>query len=236
MLGGHAHKPIPPREMVTTRQELENRQLRLLFWLCYIFDKDMALRLNQPPVMADDYCDLTLPEGYANSVLFVPRSPDTVSEHPFWTPNFFPGELRLSRLKDKVARTLYSASAVRKTEAELFRDIRQLDDELENWRQTLSPEYRPSLSISKTLRMNGPKLSKEPNAMRRIVLHLEYHHLMTTIHRASGRCSFSGPDGRPEAQPFGVVQSSIALTLEASRSTLIFLRTATQGLVGEAFW
>lgn len=238
-LGGHVYVPIKPYSADISDEERESRQLRLLFWLCYTFDKDIALRLNQPPLLSDDYCDLTLPEGYVNSYLF----PSSVEKLSFTDrlgadENFvplFPGELFLSRLKGEAARLLYSAQAARKTEAELFHDIRTLDDEVEKWRQSLAPEFRPSLSISPSSVPNICSLT--PTSMRYIFMHLEYHHIMTTIHRASGRCASPSTEGGPKIRgPNGGVQSSIDLTLEAGRSTLIFLKTTIRGLVEHAFW
>ena len=238
-LGGHVYIPIKPYSADISDEERESRQLRLLFWLCYAFDKDIALRLNQPPLLSDDYCDLTLPEGYVNSYLFPNNQEkctfaDKLGPDESFVP-LFTVELRLSRLKGEAARLLYSAHAARKTEAELFHDIRTLDDELERWRQSLAPEFRPSLSISPSSVNNISSLTQ--TSMRYILMNLEYHHVMTTIHRASGRCSVPSPEGGPNGRgPNGGVQSSIDLTLEASRSTLIFLKTAIHGLSGHAFW
>lgn len=238
-LGGHVYVPIKPYCADISDEERESRQLRLLFWLCYTFDKDIALRLNQPPLLSDDYCDLTLPEGYTNSYLFPSglnkwSLTDSFGADENFVP-LFPVELRLTRLKGEAARLLYSTQAAKKTEAELFHDIRTLDDELEKWRQSLVPEFRPSLSISHSSVPNIRSLT--PTSMRYIFMHLEYHHVMTTIHRASGRCAISSSNGGAESRdPKGGLQSSIDLTLEASRSTLIFLKMAINGIVGHAFW
>lgn len=240
MLGGHAYRPIKPYTAQVSHQERESRQLRLLFWLCYIFDKDISLRMNQPPLMSEDYCDLTLPEGYVNSYFFLPEIDPCLTTRLDVDANpvpLFPGELRLSQFKAKTTRLLYSAQAVNKTEAELFQDIRELDDELERWRLSIIPEFRPSLSISESaaesIMLNGPLPMR---GMRRIVMHLEYHHLMTTIHRASGRCSVPSEASHSTPGPVGGVTSSIDITIEASRSTLVFLKTATRGLEAAAFW
>jgi hypothetical protein len=177
MLGGHAYRPIKPYTADIGHRERESRQLRLLFWLCYIFDKDISLRMNQPPLMSEEYCDMTLPEGYVNSYLFLPDMDPSLATRLDFDKNpfpLFPGELRLSQFKAKTTRLLYSAQAVNKTEAELFQNIRELDDELERWRLSIIPEYRPSLSISEmaeeTIAQTRPGAMK---GMRRIVLHLE---------------------------------------------------------------
>ncbi|RGP78676.1 hypothetical protein FLONG3_3213 [Fusarium longipes] len=226
-----------------THTERERRQARLLFWLCYIFDKDIALRTGQPPLMSDDYCDLTLPEDYLKCYEYLPGlsrnlAPELAGDNGL-TPHL-PGDPRLSHIKEKTSRLLYSAQAVRKTPAELLFDIRDLDYELETWRQSIPQDFQPQLSIS-----NGSQVTIEgmhlPRSMRAITLHLEYHHLMTTIHRASGRCIHRLDDeayidaGWPSTIQSGV-ESSIALALEASRSTLVYLKAALNGLAGEAFW
>ncbi|KAF4989831.1 hypothetical protein FGRMN_8871 [Fusarium graminum] len=238
-LGGHTCIPWKPRSSQMTRSERERYQLRLLFWLCYIFDKDIALRTGQPPLISDDYCDLRLPEKYFECYSYLPDldknlPPLSLNEEDLMP--HLPGDPRLSHIKDKTSRVLYSAQAARKSYAQLLRDIRELDEELEAWRQSIPPGFRPALSITNEsqVALQGMHL---PRSMRHIILHLEYHHLMTTIHRASGRCIEPDPDNSHN-QPEWVagVESSTALALEASRSTLVYLRAAICGLAEEAFW
>lgn len=243
-LGGHnytAHKP--PKGPITYDQR-ERRQTRLLFWLCYIFDKDIALRTGQPPLMSDDYCDLTLPEDYLQCYEYLPGLSQSLSpEHSGdngLTPHL-PGDPYLSHIKEKTSRLLYSAQAAKKSPAQLLLHIRDLDRELEAWRLSIPPAFRPQLSISKGSQVNMEGMHL-PRSMRAITLHLEYHHLMTTIHRASERCvqhhaaeDQSDDNGWPYPIESGV-ESSIALALEASRSTLVYLEAAMHGLAGEAFW
>ncbi|KAH6888188.1 fungal-specific transcription factor domain-containing protein [Thelonectria olida] len=238
MLGGHTDKPIKTSGPGNSRKEREARQLRLLFWLCYVFDKDIALRTGQPPLMSGDYCDLTLPDKYMECYLYLPDLKEDLSArhtHEDLTPHL-PGDLRLSYLKDKTCRLLYSVQAQKKSDAEILRNIRELDDELETWRLSIPPDFRPTLSITEKnqVMMKGMEL---PRSMRHIGLHLEYHHLMTTIHRASERCYTVQAENSTKEGDWNLgVRSSIALSLEASRSTLIYLRAAVTGLAGEAFW
>ncbi|CAM1502204.1 Fc.00g041880.m01.CDS01 [Cosmosporella sp. VM-42] len=238
MLGGHTHKNIKPFGADVTHKERETRHLRMLFWLNYIFDKDIALRTGQPPIMPDDYCDLTFPDGYLENHFAIPALGDKIISPSYSDESlvpYLPGDLRLSKLKDKTCRMLYSAQALRKSDAEILHDIRELDDELESWRLSVPLNFRPALSISQNPRLE-PRMQL-PQSMHRIGLHLEYHYLMATIHTASGRCYTMNPqpgfDG--EAMSSGV-NSSIALSLEASRSTLFYLRAAVDGLASEAFW
>ncbi|RSL97755.1 hypothetical protein CEP52_010738 [Fusarium oligoseptatum] len=239
MLGGHTYTPTKAYGTDATREEREVRQLRMMFWLCYIFDKDIALRTGQPPLMSDDYCDLTLPEDYMSCYFYLPDLDENLTSPSFNSEKLIPhlpGDPRLSHLKDKTSRLLYSAQAVKKSDAELLRDIRELDEELEAWRLSIPPDFRPALSITEKSKVTlaGMQL---PRSMRHITLHLEYHHLMTAIHRASGRCcGMTSENNSEDGEWKGGIHSSIALSLEASRSTLVYLRAAIDGLAGEAFW
>ncbi|GKU16178.1 unnamed protein product [Fusarium langsethiae] len=243
-LGGHHYVTTKTNNGHISHNDRERRQTRLLFWLTYIFDKDIALRTGQPPLMSDDYCDLTLPENYLECYEYLPglthHLPLEVAGDNGLTPHL-PGDPRLSHIKEKTSRLLYSAQAAKKTPAQLLFDIRDLDNELETWRRSIPQDFRPQLSILKDSQVNVEGMHL-PRSMRAITLHLEYHHLLATIHRASGRC-MHGPDHNDpdiDAEWLSAiesgVESSITLALEASRSTLVYLKAALKGLVGEAFW
>jgi hypothetical protein len=224
-LGGHTLVVSSPKASVLTPEEREDRHLRMLFWLCFVLDKDISLRTGQPPVIADQFCDLTLPEGYART-RFLPRQPGQ-----FQNP-WLPGDLRLSILKSKAVQALYSNASLRKSDAELLRTIRELDEELETWRTSIPEDFSPNLSVRNDGRLvEASNLSKN---MLLIELHLDYHFLLNTIHCASGRCVTRESKG-PHQPSFGV-QSSLDLSVEASRSTIIYLSVSANKLAGEAFW
>ena len=238
MLGGHTNWAVKPYGAEVTYREREARHLRTMFWLCYIFDKDIALRTGQPPIVPDDFCDLTYPDGHLEHRFNEPALAHKLVSPAYADENlvpYLPGDLRLCQLKDRTLRLLYSTHALRKSDAEILRAIRELDEELEGWRLSIPPHVRPALIIPENIQF-PPKL-KIPQSMQRIVLHLEYHHMMTTIHRASGRCFVINPEtGLEEDEKNGGIHSSIALSLEASRSTIYYLRAAVDGLASEAFW
>ena len=229
-LGGHTIvPPSPGGERELSPQERHDSHVRMIFWLCYGFDKDIALRSGQPPIISDDFCDLTLPEGYPEGVFGARRDHYTPEDSP--TP-FLPGDLRLALLKSKAVKALYSAASLRKSDAELLRTIRELDEELERWRASIPEEFTPALSVRRDVKLVGD-LNKSSN-MLHIELHLDYHYLLNIIHCASGRCvvDWNGPDSD---KSFGV-QSSLELSVTASRSTIIYLSAAAHRLAGEAFW
>jgi len=221
--------PLSLHEDVDHSWRVKN-QLRKLFWMIYCNDKEISLRTGQPPSINDDDCDLTLPAGYLD-FKYVDDRPEF--EHLMLDDTLvplLPGDVRLDIIKSKTYTLLYSARAMRKSDAELIRDIRQLDDELEAWRMSVPLGFRPSLSMRDQLAQ--PELS-ELRKMERVMVYFEYHHLVATIHAATGRCR-----SWTAQQSFEMdgVSSSLALAVEASRSTLVYLRTIVHNLMGEVFW
>jgi hypothetical protein len=204
-------------------------QLRKIFWMVYCIDKDISLRTGQPPSINDDDCDMTLPQGYLD---FKYVDDIAAFEHLLMDDTavpLLPGDMRLDMIKSRTYTLLYSARAMRKSDAELVQNIRQLDDELEAWRLSVPLGFRPSLSLRE--QQARPELS-EPRKMERHMIHLEYHHLVATIHAATGRCR----SWRAQSFEMEGVNSSLALAVEASRSTLLYTRAVVHNLMGEVFW
>ncbi|KAL1962343.1 hypothetical protein VTN77DRAFT_9756 [Rasamsonia byssochlamydoides] len=199
--------------------------LRNLFWLCYTLDIEISLRTGQPPSINDAYCDLTLPPRYVEMQYADMHHDVPIADDDLIVP-LFPGDVRLSIIKTRAYNALYSVKALHKSDAQLLKDIRELDDDLEQWRMSIPPKFRPTLSFSH----ETPITDK---SMKSIILRLEYHHCVAAIHRASGRCRAwaSGQSGEMEG-----VSSSLALSVEASRSSLYYLRTAGHTLTGDCFW
>ncbi|KAF7553418.1 hypothetical protein G7Z17_g3663 [Cylindrodendrum hubeiense] len=197
MLGAHSEPAARAVSTDGTDHPARTKcHLRDLFWICFIFDKELALRTGHPPSIVDEYCDLTLPDGY----------------------------LEAQYLE-------IEAEARRKSDAQLLSDIRELDDELEQWRLSLPAKFRPSLSICRESRLELD--AKQLMSTRIITRHVDYHYLMVTIHLASGRCRAMPNSNGGELEG---VSSSLALSVEASRSTLSYLRAANHALFGGAFW
>lgn len=234
-LGAHTIHVSVPRDREVTLQEREDFQLRNLFWLCYKLDKDIAIRTGQPPLINDDFCDLTLPKGYVEHRFDLPRAaPDDspLSDGCCRLPRL-PGDLRLDMMNSKVFKLLYSMESCHKSDTELLRAIRELDAELEGWRLSIPATFAPSLVVTKNMAQQERHISSCMN-MLSIELQVQYHYLMTIIHSASGRCTIPSGGGGSE-QGFGV-QSSLDLSVEASRSTIIFLKASVHKMAGEAFW
>ena len=218
MLGGNLfHNRTNSQDQRSRRRQL---QLRNLFWVCYTMDKDIALRTGQPPTIADENCDLTLPPGYLDRAFADPESEDNPNTH-----SVFPFDLRLSIIKSRTHSSLYSVSALQKSDADLLKSIRELDNELEVWRLSIPPQWRPTMSFS-------PEASDPNISMHSVMLRLNYYLCMSIIHSASSRCKA----WRQGSGLLDGVNSSLALSVEASRSTLCYLEAAEEVLVDGIFW
>ncbi|RAH55214.1 C6 transcription factor [Aspergillus piperis CBS 112811] len=228
ILGGHTASSMPedpetPQNEIAMRSQ---RQIRYLFWLGYTIEKDVSLRTGQPQLFTEDNCDLTIPASYSENLFKFPLDcrqipPEDMPEDPV-----YPVDIRLSIIKARAYNALYSFKGLKKTDAEILKEIRELDDELEKWRLSIPLAWRPTLSFVKE--------TPDPNAnMHSVILRLNYHLCMTIIHQASGRCR---DWSKEEGGIMHGVNSSLALSVEASRSTLLYLQASEHVLIDGIFW
>ncbi|KAJ5083331.1 hypothetical protein N7456_012758 [Penicillium angulare] len=220
-------------------REREKSHVRLLFWLCYMLDKDISLRTGNPPLLIDEYCDLTPPNNHLDSYTYVStqdrlfeNDDDRSGNSTLGSTAHLPGDIYLCHLKEKVYRLLLSARALKDNDNQLVLNIRQLDNEVEHWRLSIPINFRPALFVSQNSASN---ISDEdiPHTIRRIALQLEYHHLMTVIHTTVRRCTAEASDGTRDLHD--VVHSSFDISLMASRSTLWCLRYLIGTIADQAF-
>ncbi|KAI1826114.1 hypothetical protein F4861DRAFT_546731 [Xylaria intraflava] len=230
-LGGHTYRSLGPYRHEISWEAHKEHHTRMLFWLCYISDKDISLRLAQPPLLTEEYCDLTTPESCTSYCAQLPAVEKAVTCEKFNI--HIPGDPILCSLKEKIYRLLYAPQAYKISDESIVLRIRQLDDDLESWRISIPPELRPKLLISP----NQTVLTSEHNStrdIRGINLQLEYHHLVTAIHTSVRRCGANSPEHQDLPDDLhNVIHSSCDLSLEGSRSTLMLLST-TISLLPEA--
>ncbi|CAG7970670.1 unnamed protein product [Penicillium olsonii] len=198
----------------------KDNHLRNLFWMCYLQDKELCLRSNQPPALSEYNCDLDLPIDYQ-------RNYNIHSSEISPTP-VFAGDLRLSQLKSKAYCDLYSRRALEKDGTLILREIRQLDDELEEWRLSIPVEYRPTLLFSQGTSYGSDRLS-----IRSLMMRLEYYYCMSYIHQACGR--FRLLDGTQDCEIQGI-SSSLSFAIATCRSSLYYLLEVKDALSPRDFW
>ena len=186
-------------------------------------DKIIALRTGQPPLICNEFCNLAMPTKQN-------RFDATALGEPEMTC-----DLHLSVLQSKILRQLYSTEVSAQSNAGILHTIRELDEELESWRISLPANVRPALCVPGNIKQ--VPVSAPIESMDRITLLLQYHHLIAAIHRATGSCTgLLSQTGFTRSGKSGDVQSSIELAVEASRSTLVYLRAAVHLLSPQSFW
>ncbi|KAF5974779.1 transcriptional regulatory [Fusarium coicis] len=214
-LKGHIAHPPGSYTGVDRRQ----RHIRNLFWVCYILDKDIALRYGRPPCLTKDYCDLTLPDDWAR----VQQDPAGTTPGGMFLQDdsiCFSQDLCLSQIKERICLFLCSLDNSKRSDAEILGQVRQLDVDLETWRSTIPKDYMPKWSMSS----EHPLLHSDMSFVQRIRcihLQLEYKYLMTMIHTAVRRCGavYAVDDKLPD-DLHDVYHSSSDISLGASRTTL----------------
>ncbi|KFZ20370.1 hypothetical protein V502_03212 [Pseudogymnoascus sp. VKM F-4520 (FW-2644)] len=225
-LGGHI-RPIKPGASPESSPNSadspswSDSHLRSLFWMCYLIDKFLTQRTGRAPTIRDDMCDLDLPTSYINQF-----SSSTLLIRPaggrHWPP-LFSTNIELAIIKDKIFNRLFSHRAMQVPDAELLKNIRELDQELDSWKSTIPPQFRPHNIHAEPI-PNPVELS-----MHVLLLHIEYYYCVAWVHSASVRCRISGGIKRG-------VEGSIALSVVASRLIITYL-SAMQHVVGlEPFW
>lgn len=186
---------------LATFTPIQTSHLRTLFWISYKIDKEMSLRSGRPPCFDDNECDLTLPDQPSG-----PTSPETAYSGLGCSDLLFTSEAKLSIIKSRIYKSLYSRRALKIPDAEVLQSIRELDRDLEYWRLSLPADSRPTLFLRNNI--SATTLS----ATSSITYLLEYLYCLTTIHHARRRC-------RETIE----MNSSLELSIEASRSTLHYL-------------
>ncbi|KAF2219195.1 fungal-specific transcription factor domain-containing protein [Elsinoe ampelina] len=199
------------------RTDRRDEPMRNLFWTCYAMDKEHTFRTGRPPMIVDEHCDLTLPVNYLAAM-----------SNPIAGAHHYHTDLRLSILKAKAYRSLYSVEAQKKTEIDIIKTIRELDEELEQWRMSLPTAMRPSLA-----HQEKPQCEWSMQQLQSLMLRLEYHYVTAIVHQASSRCASWA--GNHDIIAEGI-SSSLAVSVAASRSTLLSLVSTTTTFPRPVLW
>ncbi|KAF6815522.1 fungal specific transcription factor, partial [Colletotrichum plurivorum] len=232
-LGGHTERAGKAGCDEPPLTQLRRRHVRNLFWFCYIAEKDRPLRTGQPPLLTDAYCDLSPPDECLSCCQ--PSRESTEHCDVVHASLHVVGDVLLSQIKEKTFRLLYSPRAIRERDGKLLSSIRLLDEEIEKWRLSNPPDFRPALSISPqslTIRpgMKGSQLRRYLN------LQLEYHYIIIFVHTTVRRYDANTAPGDAAHDLHSVIHSSYDLSLEAGRSTLRCLKLFLEAMDLQAFW
>ncbi|KAF4910932.1 putative transcriptional regulatory protein [Colletotrichum fructicola] len=221
-LGGHTSTSHNTPDDGTTLSAKKRLHLRNLFWICYVADKDMALRTGRPPLLSAVFYDVSIPKDYDQHYAYL-RSFDepvdrlsVVGDGP--VPHFS-GDLVLSQTKEKVYRLLYSPAVSEAKDTTLLLHIRELDEEIERWRLSIPLNFRPALSASPQTLLAASQTNPR-QYVRCFALQLEYLHLMTFVHTTVRKYDADDSQSDGPLDLHSVIHSSYDLSLEAGRSIL----------------
>ncbi|RDW68963.1 fungal specific transcription factor domain-containing protein [Aspergillus mulundensis] len=217
-----------PQTVSSTSSDIRlKRHLRNLFWICYVVDKEVSLRTGQSHCLKDEDCNLQLPADYIPDL--VPRMTYSLPWSDADAP-LFPIEVQLCLIKSRIFSALYSYQGLQRSDAEIIRLIRELDDDLERWRLSMPPELRPTLTY-------GKDANKHPSAMTMylVIMHLNYYFCINIVHLAGSRCESWRSSCSSPGMMDGL-RSSLTISVGASRSLLIFLRDAESSISTGGFW
>lgn len=131
------------------------RQRANVFWLAYIIDKDLSLRLKQPSIQLDDDINLDLPgvrEDHVDEEV-VPADGRIMSKQLIST-SFFQARLRLAVIEGAVYDYLYSIRSQKRDPEERLQALDSVAVALQEWKLSLPVE----LGNTKTLKELCPEL------------------------------------------------------------------------------
>lgn len=160
--------------------------------------------------------------------------PDNVGNIPLLdgkgTLNLFRLFCRFAMIQSKVYRRLYSAKAARQSDGELLNTIGELDQELEEFKNSIPIEYRPEHEI---------KVPHPGLVLKIVLLHFSYYNCVSTIHRMSvhhgywtNRLSDYAIQGLNPRPLNPRVFSSANICVSAARATINLLKYLPQSTFG----
>ncbi|KAI5290839.1 hypothetical protein KEM54_000294, partial [Ascosphaera aggregata] len=201
---------------------VEVEQRKRVFWIAYLMDKDICLRSGRPAVQDDDDMNVELPSE---------DPPDNVGNVLLSDGkgklNLFRIMCRFGLIASKVYKQLYSARASQQSDGELLNTIGDLDQEIEEWKESIPIEFRPDHEI---------KTTHPPLMIHIVLLHLSYYNCLATIHRMSvhhgywtsrlSNYAIQGLNARP-LNPR--VFSSAAVCVQTARYTIHLIKYIPEG-------
>ncbi|KAH7351362.1 fungal-specific transcription factor domain-containing protein [Rhexocercosporidium sp. MPI-PUGE-AT-0058] len=104
----------------------EMEQRKCVFWLLYIYDKDISIRTHNPPAQDDDDIDIDLP------IETIDLHNDRLNE-----VNFYNNHIGLSIIQGQIYKQLLSTRAQKSSEIDRLRNAKQLVTVLEAWKQSI---------------------------------------------------------------------------------------------------
>ncbi len=154
------------REMFDDSTALERDRV---FWIMYVLDREMSLRLRDPYLQQDDDMDVALPEfkdlNDKSSIIFA-------GDGQTWL-NFLLCRTDLARIQARMYHGIYSVRAEKSTVDEREAAMADLDSMVHEWKQSIPLQFQPDMLSDRSFGTN----------LRYLVhLHFIYYHCYYLAH------------------------------------------------------
>jgi len=205
--------------------EIETEQRRRVFWIAYLLDKDISLRLDQPPLINNDDVDAKLPSASPEDGLGYIHIINATS-----AINFFRLRVELSIIQGKIHSRLYSVRALKAPRHDRLLAIESLDRMLAAWKHNVPSDFRPE---------NLQTSVKESSIIHIVILQLTYFNCLSLVHCISFQSShwttnvLNSFERSIEANS---CDASLTLCISAARSSMRLVRLAPQGDFACIWW
>jgi hypothetical protein len=149
----------------------EANRRRCIWWLIFIIDHDVAMKIGRCPSIMEFDITTELPEFPPDD----PRATDV---------KFSNQMVSLFKISASCYRKLFSAKAGTKQPAEIVRDVLVCDEELEKWKESIPAEYRPGCNLD-YFQVPRANILKQDSMQKLgiLYLHFLYYQLCSNIHR-----------------------------------------------------
>lgn len=198
--------------------EIETEQRNRVFWIAYVLDKDLSLRLDQPPLINDDDVDARLPSASPADGLGYIHVINGKS-----MINYFRLRVELSIIQGKIYSRLCSIRALKASRHDRLEAIASLDRMLDTWKCSIPSDFRPeNLQTSVT----------KSSIIHIVVLQLTYFNCLSLVHTVSfhnRHWTTNVLNSFKRSIEASECDASQTLCISAARSSMRLVRLAPQG-------
>ncbi|KAI3397702.1 hypothetical protein diail_10471 [Diaporthe ilicicola] len=128
------HRRVQDQTLSVSQAEQRKR----VFWIAYLLDKDISLRMGQPFAQDDDDMDAELPAETPTDLTLIGNGDGCQKI------NFFNTRIGLAVIQGQVYKSLYSVQAARQSEAQKAAVAYELSSVLAYWRSSVPVDFEDS--------------------------------------------------------------------------------------------
>ncbi|KXG45168.1 Transcription factor [Penicillium griseofulvum] len=183
----------------------EREERRRVFWVAFVIDQSTCLRIGNAPSQHQDDFDVPLPEELESD-----KHGETASNIPF-----FRQLCRMALIKSHIYSRLYSATALTKPPVEIYKAVKELDAELEEWKRETPSLTEPDIKPTGRDFLFG---------FASIGLHFVYQNALIMIHRVPIFLNYMITANKESEKVVSISKAraskSSAISSQAARDTL----------------